>query len=70
MFEKDDIEKEIKAYNFWKESVRTSIRIIDLCLQPVLKTINELVLIGWKNKLNEIIYKIDEELKRRDKQKE
>lgn len=62
--------KDDKVHIFWKESVNMSVKTLYLSLQPILKTINELVLIGWKNKLNEIIHIIDKELKRRDKEKE
>lgn len=62
--------KDDKVHIFWRESVNMSVKTLYLSLQPILKTINELVLIGWKNKLNEIIHMIDKELKRRDKEKE
>lgn len=62
--------KDDKVHIFWRESVNMSVKTLYLSLQPILKTINELVLIGWKNKLNEIIHIIDKELKRRDKEKE
>lgn len=62
--------KDDKVHIFWKESVNMSVKTLYLSLRPILKTINELVLIGWKNKLNEIIHIIDKELKRRDKEKE